>query len=397
MKDWTDAFKEKLDDDGIRSPENGLEALQGKIASSRRRRSIGWTSFAAAAAAASLAAILMLPPSGTCPEEPSRTINPTAETILEPSAQEQSSTVGNVPVKAPVTIVQKPRKILAEAVGNNDTGNTAPESPAEGYDAIPTDNGNQEKTVETEAGQTDGRTPSRPGNPSGINGNTFEDFYFNQEDGRRKERHLKVRLSSGQGLSGNIIQSGLPIRISNSDAFSLHDVETDNPQFNHDYKTYSHRHPVTFGISLNYGLSDRLSLTSGLDYSLCFSSLKGMTASGNTQTQRASYLGLPLRLDWSALQGKSFFLYFGAGGEAWKCLGAWLEDRKLKDNNIYLSAIGLAGLRYEPINGMGVFVEPQFSHTFLPADRKEGSYVPSALSESPDNLSVRIGLSFSIK
>ncbi|MBR4756954.1 MAG: hypothetical protein IK076_08430 [Bacteroidales bacterium] len=270
MKDWTDAFKEKLDDDGIRSPENGLEALQGKIASSRRRRSIGWTSFAAAAAAASLAAILMLPPSGTCPEEPSRTINPTAETILEPSAPEQSSTVGNVPVKAPVTIVQKPRKILAEAVGKNDTGNTAPESPVEGYDAVPTDIGNQEKTVETEAGQTDGRTPSRPGNPSGINGNTFEDFYFNQEDGRRKERHLKVRLSSGQGLSGSVqsrIAAPTPWHYGVADLIGSEAVISEaSPieQISKD-RTYSHRPPVTFGVSVNYSLGDRLSLTSGLD------------------------------------------------------------------------------------------------------------------------------------
>ncbi|MBR4756953.1 MAG: hypothetical protein IK076_08425 [Bacteroidales bacterium] len=114
-------------------------------------------------------------------------------------------------------------------------------------------------------------------------------------------------------------------------------------------------------------------------------------------TQRADYLGIPLHLDWAALQGGNLTLYLGAGGEAWKCIGAKLDGAKRKAGDTYLSAIGLAGLKYDLLKGVGIFLEPQYSHTFLPSGRKDGEYVPSAISDSPDNFSFRVGLSFSIK
>ena len=100
-------------------------------------------------------------------------------------------------------------------------------------------------------------------------------------------------------------------------------------------------------------------------------------------------------MDWTPLSNERFSLYVGAGAEAWSCFYAKQEDKSIKDNTIYLSAICLGGLKYEPVRNVALFVQPQYSHTFLPERNDPDAYLHTAISDDPDLFTVKVGLSFS--
>lgn len=75
-----------------------------------------------------------------------------------------------------------------------------------------------------------------------------------------------------------------------------------------------------------------------------------------------------------------------------KCVYAKRGDERLKDSRVYLSVIALAGLKYEPVRNIGLFVEPQYSHSFLP----ETPAVRSYITDTPDLFTVKIGLSIGL-
>lgn len=153
---------------------------------------------------------------------------------------------------------------------------------------------------------------------------------------------------------------------------------------------YEHLCPYTLGVTVGIPLSERLFLTSGLDYSYCLSKI---TFSDNTKAdQRAHYLGIPMRLDWIIVRNDRLSFYAGAGAEAYKCLFAEIGSyQRIKDGNTYYSANFLAGLRYEPFRHIGLFLEPQYSYSI---NNKE-PVIKSAITDSRYLFNVRAGVSFS--
>jgi len=151
-----------------------------------------------------------------------------------------------------------------------------------------------------------------------------------------------------------------------------------------------HSHPYTVGLLLSYPLSNKFSISTGLDYSICDSRITYSDKS--LVNQSAHYLGVPLRLDWIPLRTSKFFLYTGTGAEAYRCLFAKQgQDTRLKDTGIYYSAIIVGGLRYEPVRSVGFFIEPQFSYNFL----REDPAVLSAITDTKVLFNLKAGISFS--
>ena len=149
---------------------------------------------------------------------------------------------------------------------------------------------------------------------------------------------------------------------------------------------------LSYELSLRYQLSDRLDLASGICYYGTTSEVLRAKESQVSRTlfyQKAGYLGVPLHLDWYLFKGNRFSMYVGAGGEARKCVFARIGDDRLKDKGLYFSAIVLAGLRYEPMRHVGLFIEPQYSHSFLTGNPTVKSY----LTETPNLFNIKVGLS----
>ena len=77
-----------------------------------------------------------------------------------------------------------------------------------------------------------------------------------------------------------------------------------------------HDHPISFGLTLSYPLTNRWTLSTGLVYT-CLNSQFVNVLSGTpiTTDQRLDYLGVPLNMQYHVLKGKGWKVYATAGAQ----------------------------------------------------------------------------------
>ena len=132
-----------------------------------------------------------------------------------------------------------------------------------------------------------------------------------------------------------------------------------------------HGFPLRLGISARFPLAGQLSLTTGLDYS-SYTTWLGYNAV--TVTQRARYLGVPVRLDWTLASNDWLEIYVGGGLEGDFCLAATFNDRHVSKDGFALSLLGAGGFQFKLSERLGLFVEPQLSWTLPSSGRVLQTY-----------------------
>lgn len=156
----------------------------------------------------------------------------------------------------------------------------------------------------------------------------------------------------------------------------------DDPRINApDEKTATHRMPLRAGLSLRIPVNERWSLTTGVDYSLYFSKI------GYNQ-QRAHYLGIPVRADYSITRNKWLDVYVGAGVSTDFCVAASVDGCKTAKDGIGIALNGAGGVLFSISDHFGLFLEPTFSWN-IPSDNR---VLDTYKSEHPCMLSVASGL-----
>ena len=167
-----------------------------------------------------------------------------------------------------------------------------------------------------------------------------------------------------------------------------------------------HSAPLRTGITVGYGLTNHLSLVSGLTWTYLnseFNFSEDAGPIGNLTTQELGYLGIPLRLEAGTNLWKGIWLHAGVGGMVEKGMMASSRTRTLlegqqlewKDNPApdtggLLWSVGAsagAEFRYGPV--FGLYVSPGIEYHF-----DNGSPVRSAYTEKPLHWTVNIGLRF---
>lgn len=125
-------------------------------------------------------------------------------------------------------------------------------------------------------------------------------------------------------------------------------------------KTYNHSFPITAGISARFYLMDRLSLNTGLNYTLYASKYYTLynNGIGTEEKQQVHYLGIPLTIDYSIIKRKYFTFYIGAGVSVDRCIKAHIGDIILKEDRFLFSFLGNLGLQYDITNYFGLYFEP---------------------------------------
>ena len=380
MRDWTEAFKERLSEDELALPAGELEVLEGMIRSRNRRRILSWAS-ATLAVAASVAVAIVLT---------SRGIEPTNSPAIVPAPEEFLAEVEEPSPSLPVIVIPS-EKPHTETVDIKDDPHTELEPETELKQE-------QEKDSPSSPQESKDKRPDSVQKPGFV-----QDDFHDYPESRRQSffKRFSVAFSAGSlsksyeymdGAAGHSLLG-----------YSIH-IESEVLQYDPSnaiitYDNQNHKSRIlTYEISLRYQLSDVIALSSGLCYYGTTSDvLVNIKDSRNwiqySIGQNANYLGVPIHLDWYPLKmNHRFSMYVGAGGEARKCVYARIGEDRLKDNGIYFSAIALAGLKYEPIRRVGLFIEPQYSYSFIP----ENPAVRSALTESPSSFTVKLGLSFDL-
>ena len=157
-------------------------------------------------------------------------------------------------------------------------------------------------------------------------------------------------------------------------------------------EVYKHQMPLSFGLSVQLYLTDRLSLNTGINYTIYKSTSYRSYVDGTNGSykQFVHYLGVPLRANYNIINGKLFTLYVGAGAQVDKCIYAKLGKVVLKEDTFIFSLNGVAGLQLEINDFLSLYLEPEISMNL-----NDGT-LNTYRSQNDIILSARAGLFFKI-
>lgn len=157
-----------------------------------------------------------------------------------------------------------------------------------------------------------------------------------------------------------------------------------------------HHQPVTFGLSLSYPLTSRLSVLSGVTYTKLSSDfIQKMNDTKVVNEQELHYVGVPVRLSYQLLSWKGFSLYGIAGGAAdMNVKSSYTTEGvkgKARKDRVQFSADAAAGVQYQVLPQMGLYVEPGVKYYL---DNK--SRVDNYFKDHPFNFNLQVGVRYEL-
>ena len=375
MKQWEDIVKDKLEGYESPLPEGSLAEFRARrdaVAPARKRRLPLWPMVAATALAAGLAAALFLR-QPTVPEDAIQLVpQPAAPVAMDTEAPADTiDTIPDIPFVAQTVtpkVVRRPATMpqQVETVDYSETAETAEPAPT-----VPADESVVRET-------TDMTTP--------------ESSPFIVICPTPKPVKMKVEPVTGLAMGGGLVAAVLTPILGKAETTKYEGPSSHNP---HDgindvtddisSLTTTHYLPVKAGMSASFALSDRLNVTTGLEYSLYLSRFKSPS---ETEWQQAHYIGIPVRLDYTLLSYKGLDLYLGGGVETDYCLAALRAGEDIKKDGWSFSLLGAGGVQYHFTKRLGVFMEPRITWT----DPSENRVLETYRTDHPFIFSVAGGL-----
>ena len=128
-------------------------------------------------------------------------------------------------------------------------------------------------------------------------------------------------------------------------------------------QTKHHYHPMSFGLSVGYNLTPRLTMTTGMVYTYASSDFTSSAAGDDiVETQRLHYIGIPLNVKYKVWGNSAVQTYATAGGQADINVSAKIQTGDItKDtdkDHIQFSVGGAVGVQYNVIPHLGLYAEP---------------------------------------
>lgn len=174
-------------------------------------------------------------------------------------------------------------------------------------------------------------------------------------------------------------------------------VTTRSPIYLYNYEEITkHHQPVTFGLSLSYPLTSRLSVLSGVTYTKLSSDfIQKMNDTKVVNEQELHYVGVPVRFSYQLLSWKGFSLYGIAGGAAdMNVKSSYTTEGmkgKARKDRVQFSADAAAGVQYQVLPQMGLYVEPGVKYYL---DNK--SRVDNYFKDHPFNFNLQVGVRYEL-
>ena len=157
-------------------------------------------------------------------------------------------------------------------------------------------------------------------------------------------------------------------------------------------QTKHHYHPMSFGLSVGYNLTPRLTLTTGMVYTYASSDFTSSAAGDDIiETQRLHYIGVPLNLKYNVWGNNAIHTYATAGCQADFNVSAKMQTGDIttdadKDRTQW-SVGGAVGVQYNIIPRMGIYAEPGMRYYI---DNK--SSVETIFKEKKLNFNLQLGV-----
>ncbi|MBR0037997.1 MAG: PorT family protein [Bacteroidales bacterium] len=177
------------------------------------------------------------------------------------------------------------------------------------------------------------------------------------------------------------------------------------PRYDEEITNVKHRQPVRFGLIGNYPINRRWSVGVGVDYTCLVSELSAGDSRYHYQNEQTlHYLGVPMQVSYHWLQNKRFNLYTTAGTEiAFGINGKMVIDnyvndhhashsqRNIKNIPLQTSVQASAGIQYNLLRNVGIYVEPGVSYHF-----DDHSSLITLYNQKPLNFDLNVGLRVTI-
>lgn len=171
-------------------------------------------------------------------------------------------------------------------------------------------------------------------------------------------------------------------------------------------ETYTKHHfPITGALTVRRYLTDRLSVETGLQYTMLRTDI---TSGGNlklVKKQRFQYLGVPVKINYDVVNTKGFVLYTAVGGAIEGCISAKSSNELIRGNELtkketesidmkktQFSVNAALGVQFNPVRFMGIFAEPGITYFFNDGNRN----ISNIRQEHPFNFQLRAGLRFNL-
>jgi hypothetical protein len=148
----------------------------------------------------------------------------------------------------------------------------------------------------------------------------------------------------------------------------------------------NHKQPLSFGFSVRKGISNRVSIETGLVYTMLSSDIT-FEGAGESVSQKLHYIGIPLRANWNFLNRNQVTLYVSGGGMVEKCVYGEIESEKETVKPLQLSVSGAVGAQYNVSKKVGLYLEPGVSYYF-----DDGSAVQTIRKENPFTFTMQAGI-----
>lgn len=125
-----------------------------------------------------------------------------------------------------------------------------------------------------------------------------------------------------------------------------------------------HHLPIRFGVSLNYQLTPRIALHSGINYTYLYSEFSIPLYEQVNYDQKLHYLGIPLGVSWQLWKTTHFQFYVSGGAMLEKCVSAEAEGSSVHQKPWQWSVHAAAGAEYDLIPQLGFYLEPSLGYYF---------------------------------
>ena len=367
MRNWEDIVKDKLEEPDGTLPESVFAEFQARRsgaapAPAARRSPLVWV--VATAVAAGLAAILLLR-KPSVPEDSIRIVPQPVPTVAVASDSTAVEAEEPIPVRpliaqAPVPKAAAPKTVAPKAeepeVAEPEIVEPEPVRPEVVEPA-------EEPTVSEPVAAAPAVATASP---------------FVPQDTPARSVDMHIAPAAGIVAGGGLLAALLAPIAGKGDLMSEqassysepsygNPLDCNPPSFLNEVDHFTHTFPFKGGLSVGIPVSDRLRITTGLEYSL-YQTRVSFTKSGEKK-QAAHYLGVPLRLDGSLASNRWLDVYVGGGVSGDWCVGATHAGIDIPRDGFSFSLLGAGGVQFKVTRHLGLYVEPEISWT-LPSEKR---------------------------
>ena len=221
----------------------------------------------------------------------------------------------------------------------------------------------------------------------------------------RRSRHAAINLYAANSFGNLSYRNGVLMSqemLANYDYYTnpgSHGTRSGNSPIylaNHEERQKFYQ-PISFGLSVNFPISSEFSISTGVVYTRLRSDFTSIANSLVTKRQQTlHYVGIPLTVQYNVWQWRGLNVYATAGGQADFNVKAQVTtegiETKLEKDDLQWSVNAAAGVQYNFIPQLGIYVEPGVKHYF-----DNGSHIRNYFKHHPTNFNLQIGVRLNLR